>query len=385
MIEAQVLAAAFHTRAAMASLLSCALEVKDTVIRTVLKEAYDYLLRDEQADRVDPEMLRSLCSSKLVANQMRAVDLLIESAKKLSAPNVIELDASLRRSKWADDLLGALGSNVRDWDKIDALCMEMPRAVQELEPVSFDGVEEEEQNQRYLMTGIAEVDKHLGLGFGPGHTALVFARPEMGKSLLAINIACGFARQGARGIYFENEEPASDTKQRILCALAGATQRQLSSLSQQTKTKVEQVASNIVVRQLTPGTLGEIEALSSGYDWIVINQLRNLLYRENNRVVALDELAKGVRAIASRNRLVAVSVTQAGDSAEGKRILGMGDVDFSNTGIPAAMDVMFGLGADKDLIESGYRCISMPKNKRGGVPGCNVLVKVDTHRSLILS
>ena len=383
MIESQVLAAALQTRNAMPSLLTCSMDTKDAVSRTVLREAYEYFARDSLALRVDADMLRSLCEAKLAPNQMQKFEMLLASAQSLSVPNAVELDTAIRRSKWADDLLVELGKSVRDWDTIDQLCVETPRSTVELTPVSFDMVEEESQAGR-LMTGIAELDANLGDGFGPGHTALIFARPEMGKSLVAINFGCGFAKQQSRGIYFENEEPAADTRARILCCLAGVPQNQLKTLSQLSKKKVQEIANNIVVHQITPGTLGELEALSSGYDWIIVNQLRNLSYKDSNRVVALEELAKGCRGIAARNQLVCVSVTQAGDSAEGKRVLGMGDVDFSNTGIPAAMDVMFGIGADKDLIESGYRCISLPKNKRGGIQGCNVLVKVDTRRSLIM-
>lgn len=383
MIEAQVLAAGLHTRDVLPSLLTCSMNTKDAVTRIIMREAYEYLARDSQAARIDPDMLRSLCATKLAPNQLQRFDDLLSTARSLSAPNAIELDAHLRRNKWADDLLDALGRGVRDWDKIEALSLEMPRAKAELSPVTFDLLEQESSAGR-LMTGIPVLDEHLGDGFGPGHTALVFARPEMGKSLFAINLARGFAEQGARGIYFENEEPEADTRARILCSIAGVTQSQLRLLGSKARERAQSVANNIYVHQLTPGTLGEIEALSSGYDWIVVNQLRNLSYKDSNRVVALEELAKGMRSIAARNRLVVVSVTQAGDSAEGKRVLGMGDVDFSNTGIPAAQDVMFGIGADKDLLESGHRCVSLPKNKRGGVQ-CNVLVKVDTRKSLIVT
>jgi hypothetical protein len=63
---------------------------------------------------------------------------------------------------------------------------------------------------------------------------------------------------------------------------------------------------------------------------------------------------------------VVVSVTQAGDSADRKNVLDIGDVDFSNTGIPAQADVMIGLGANDQLKQRGEICISLPKNKVSG-------------------
>ena len=62
-----------------------------------------------------------------------------------------------------------------------------------------------------------------------------------------------------------------------------------------------------------------------------------------------------------------VSVTQAGDSAEGKAVLDMGDVDYSNTGIPSQADVMVGIGANKTHKEQGEVVFSLPKNKVSGI------------------
>jgi hypothetical protein len=76
--------------------------------------------------------------------------------------------------------------------------------------------------------------------------------------------------------------------------------------------------------------------------------------------------ANAVRQIGSRQNALAISVTQAGESAAGKPVLDMEDVDFSNTGIQGAVDVMIGIGASKDDENAGRRVISLPKNKRTG-------------------
>jgi hypothetical protein len=61
----------------------------------------------------------------------------------------------------------------------------------------------------------------------------------------------------------------------------------------------------------------------------------------------------------------------------------MGDVDFSNTGIPAAVDLMMGLGADKSDLESNHRVVSFPKNKIGG-DHTPTIIEIDPKRSLVL-
>ena len=79
-----------------------------------------------------------------------------------------------------------------------------------------------------------------------------------------------------------------------------------------------------------------------------------------------------------------ITVTQAGDSASGKSILDMGDVDSSNTGIPAQADVMVGIGMSDEDEANGRRVISLPKNKPGGNHG-TFPVLVDPTKSRIRS
>jgi hypothetical protein len=82
-----------------------------------------------------------------------------------------------------------------------------------------------------------------------------------------------------------------------------------------------------------------------------------------------------------------MSVTQAGDSADGKKFLEMGDVDYSNTGIPAACDVLLGIGADDSMIRLSERGISFPKNKVGVGSDSHdgVIVKVRSEVSRVLT
>ena len=60
-------------------------------------------------------------------------------------------------------------------------------------------------------------------------------------------------------------------------------------------------------------------------------------------------------------------MTQAGDSAARKAVLDLGDVDYSNTGIPAQADLMVGLGANDHHAKNGEIVFSLPKNKISGV------------------
>ena len=59
----------------------------------------------------------------------------------------------------------------------------------------------------------------------------------------------------------------------------------------------------------------------------------------------------------------------------------MGDLDWSNTAIQAAIDVLIGFGTDEDLEMRSQRMLSTPKNKRGQTKEPTLIViDPDRHR-----
>lgn len=207
-------------------------------------------------------------------------------------------------------------------------------------------------------------------GVGPGHHIVTFARPEMGKTAFNLTIACGFANQGAFGIYFLNEDRLEDVYARAISCLTGAPEEAIVQDIEKWEAQARRRGlDNILFVSLAPGTLGDIERFVEQYPqckWIVVDQLRNLSMKETNKVIQLEMATSGIRNIAKKHGVTAVSTTQAGDSAEGKRILDMGDIDFSNTGVPAQADVLLGIGGTQEDAVKGERYISICKNKRGG-------------------
>lgn len=206
---------------------------------------------------------------------------------------------------------------------------------------------------------------------GSDHITLM-ARPEMGKTGLILTMANGFARQGHRGIIFNNEERIERLRMRALSCATGMTASEIRSNPKAAMDIAEQTGfGNIVFIALSPGTLYQIEDFVEKYEakWFIVDQLRNLFMKSENRTNQLEQAAAGIRNIGKKHNAVAISVTQAGDSAEGKAVLEMGDVDSSNTGIPGACDVLLGVGATREQQEQGVRVLSLCKNKIGGTHG----------------
>ena len=213
------------------------------------------------------------------------------------------------------------------------------------------------------------LNDRLDGGVKPGHHLILFARPEMGKTMMTIEMMAGFARQGLEVLYIGNEDPIDDINMRIVNRLSGMPKLEvINNPAKADALARENGYEQIVLKSLAPGSPREIAALLEKYqpDVLVLDQLRNLNMGQDNYVLKLEEAATQARTWAKRYSCVVVSVTQAGDSASGKAVLDLGDVDYSNTGIPAQADVMIGMGASEAQAKAGEVVISLPKNKVSG-------------------
>ncbi len=229
------------------------------------------------------------------------------------------------------------------------------------------------------------LNKSLGGGVLPGHHVILFARPELGKSAMAITMAVGFARKGHKVAYFCNEDPAADLMVRAITALTKKAREEITPTILDDALK--QGLGNLRFVDIAPGSLAEIEGhvrrLKPAV--IVVDQLRNIhAGKTENMTQRLDTVAQGVRALGKRYGMVTVSVTQAGDSARNKAILDDGDIDNSNTGIPAAADVLVGIGASQEMLASGVRMLNLCKNKVTGRHD-QMSVRLDPVTSLVRS
>ena len=139
---------------------------------------------------------------------------------------------------------------------------------------------------------------------------------------------------------------------------------------------------------LVPSTLGEIDRLARLYEpqVLIIDQLRNVTIpgKADNYTQTLDKVAQGIRNIGKSHNIITIGTTQAGDSAERKLVLDMSDIDSSKTGIPAAADLLIGIGNTDTLERAGQRMLSICKNKITGVKDA-FTVGLDTARSKMTS
>jgi KaiC/GvpD/RAD55 family RecA-like ATPase len=197
---------------------------------------------------------------------------------------------------------------------------------------------------------------------------VVFARPEVGKTLFVVQLACKAARDGHRVLYLGNEEPLSRTVKRAVSCLTGKTNAEIEPRWEAALAAVRKGGlDNVIFHHLEPGTLAEVERCVrvAKPALVIIDQIRNITAEGDSSTVRMEDVQKAVRSMAAKYSFAAVSVTQAGNTAENKLFLDMADVDSSKTGIPGACDLMIGLGMEEGDKDRPKRGISLPKNKLG--------------------
>jgi hypothetical protein len=385
MSERKVLAAILRSRKAYEKI---APSVKEGVFTeqaaVVWRAVEDFYTRDREAQSTDLEIIVGIIGRSLTSPKHRETfDALVKDlgAAECSPANVADDFIAVRREAAGAKLASALITNRND-DEVQGLLEDYELCRRK------DWADEGSTRQVYKGLPIAEISKtyseselikvwpqalnqRLDGGLLRGHHLIVFARPEMGKTLFLVNAVAGFLAQGLGVLYVGNEDPISDIALRVICRLTKRNKFDVLENPEESDSVARDLGyDNLVLASLAPGTPREIEQLVTEFkpSVVLIDQLRNISVpnKEGNYVQQLEKAATAARNIGKRNGVLVLSVTQAGDSASGKAVLEMGDVDSSNTGIPAQADVMVGIGATQEDAQMGRRVLSLPKNKRSG-------------------
>lgn len=378
MEEAQLVAAILQERSAF-DRLAGRLDPRDfgEFGQLVVRAASDYYKRDADATSVDHAVIESAIR-RSVASPKHAdacIRYLGDLPREVSAANVTSEYRLLRRHNVGLELAAQLGSG-KHTDATDSLVERYRELGVEQETtadkLTLDELSETvgEGNQIRLLPGI--LSKRCEGGALRGHNITIFGRPESGKTAFAVNLCSGFLRDGLRVLYTGNEEPIRDLQLRFLARLSGISLRSLRASPDELRRAAERANGpyeRLLARELLTGKVAEVESLvrQKRPDVLVVDQLKNLkMFNSGNRADELDNIAREVRRLGKQYNMLTVSVTQAGESAEGRQFLGMTDVDWSNTGIPGAADLMIGIGVTATLEAAHKRMISLPKNKISG-------------------
>lgn len=395
MSELNLVAAVCAKRSNYDALMRIGVEVTDfgDAARSVVDAAGEQYKRDADLQALDLDVLRSQLQRRFSAGSM--VDSIMEFVagfpSDVSGINCID-EYRLLRLQRVSTTLATLLAMGKHGEETTALLAKYQRLSaceegEEFKPrLTLDDFEDGRGARFYAFP--TSLNAFIGGGVLRGHNITVYGRPESGKSLFALNYAANVCRQHYKVLYVANEEPETDITLRLLARLYGIKiealrdRETLALVVHKTRAMYDHWfllhQAGLSVRDVSQH-VARIKP-----DLVVIDQLKNLSCGRDNRALELDALAQQVRNIGIEHHCVTMSVTQAGQSAHNKLVLSMTDIEWSNTGIPGAADLLIGIGVDAEYEASDKRMISIPKNKINGRHGA-FPVWVDRTTTAILS
>lgn len=202
-----------------------------------------------------------------------------------------------------------------------------------------------------------------------------------GKTLLTVNMVAGMAAAGHTILYVGNEEPLATLQHRFLSRLGNEKLWDLDSQDKQVARaaferaehralqrgwdRVHLLHGSFEMRELVP----YIEKVKP--DVLVVDQIRHMetgggKRGEDNLTWRLEAVCRKMRQMAHEHQLVAIGVSQAGHSANGKVVLSMNDLDSAKTGAQGAVDLIVGVGVNDEMQRQHKRMLSLCRNKLTG-------------------
>ncbi len=346
--------------------------------RLVVKEIRNYYEKDGEAQDVDIEIIQERLATKY-PRHAKVLQEVTRGLEPVSVPNIIDIYVDLKIQSISTKLIGALSVGKHSADTVE-LINSYRKLVEDRDAELFsenadniiigrdvNTIIETIKPENLFQLSPGKLNEVLRGGVPAGTHIVLYARPEMGKSLFSINLAGHFLCQGKKVMYIGNEDPADMMLARFINRLSLMDRYQVIANPEKAYDKaMNNGYDNLVFVEATPGSVLNVDRWTEKYEpeVVVVDQARNLtVKKDHSRVENLEYIAQSLRETYKRYNVVGVSITQAGDSAENKAVLDQGDVDFSNTGIPATADLMVGLGASPQQKDSGFTMVSLAKNK----------------------
>lgn len=243
----------------------------------------------------------------------------------------------------------------------------------------IDSILDDEDAAGKWRFNIREVSRRIP-GVSPGDFAVIFARPETGKTASWVSFAAGpdgWARQGARVHAIVNEEKGTRTKLRLASAWTGMTKEEMFADRDKMRALWASARGRIVMRDDDTYTMDRLEMYAKRHrpDVLVIDQLDKIsvsgsFARDDQR---LREVYLRARSIGKRYDCAVFGISQASADAEGKTRLHYSMMESSKTGKAAEADLIMGIG--KHPLQEGQdeeddtRFITLSKNKISGWHG----------------
>lgn len=232
---------------------------------------------------------------------------------------------------------------------------------------------------------IETLSRHV-YGLGPSEFAVVFARPETGKSSFGVSLSAapgGWCQQGARVLMLGNEESMKRTRLRAIQAWNGWSSKEVEAKPEEAVARFAAIKDRFIMKDVQEWDFNKVDRYITRFkpDIVIIDQLDkvNIDGSYNSSHEKLREVYRRAREMAKRHECALVAVSQASADAEGRTRLDFSMMENSKTGKAAEADLIIGIGKhgqSDDGEPDTMRFLNISKNKLSGYHGvipCNLL------------
>ena len=189
-------------------------------------------------------------------------------------------------------------------------------------------VDSGEGQEGEIKTGFFELDKAL-LGFGAGDLIVVGARPSVGKSAFALQVAANVAKQNKSVLYISPEMSEAQLGRRLLSSESGVPYTSLlkpKGLSDEAKETLHRIAGTIstlplVIDDTAQQSLADVRVKArrmqsrGGIDFLIVDYLQLLCPGDDSKE-EVTKISKGLKAIAKDLSIPVMAITQLSRNLE---------------------------------------------------------------------
>lgn len=184
-----------------------------------------------------------------------------------------------------------------------------------------------DREKRGLDTGLYDLDHYVN-GLKPGQVVLIGARPSVGKTTLALQIALNVAGQGGRVLFLSLEQSPEEIQGRAASNLSGVALNKIQSgrVTQEDFEAFEQAAADfdklkLHIDELTGPTIEKVRSIIQRrlpVDLIVLDHLGlcSASGFKDNRNLQIAHISAGLKCAARETRVPLIALSQlsrAGD------------------------------------------------------------------------
>ena len=277
---------------------------------------YEQILKfykaDPDADKTDIDILSARIQREYPKHADRLISVLT-SLEEVSEQNVIQeyIDLKIEDSgmKLANALFSKDQSQIQKaleeynhWSTAIDLGEEEEDEV--LQGASLADLSSKADESNKLRTYPNELNNVLDGGLPPESHVLIYAPPEVGKSLFSINMACGFLAQGKRVMYIGNEDPSANMLFRFYSCLSGMTRHEMLQDMDTAQEKADNLGyNNLTFISQEGGTITKLQDQVKKHkpDVVFVDQIGNFHVKDKEGAQALEHIARGIRGIAKKH------------------------------------------------------------------------------------